>query len=51
MVEIYVSAWKGGVIQARHLIRTTDETRAEAEFLRRYPQYCGLAIICEGVWE
>lgn len=51
MVEIYVSAWKGGVLQARHLICTTDETRAEAEFLRRYPQYRGLAIICEGVWK
>ena len=51
MIDIYISAWKGGVIQARHLIRAEDESAAEAEFLRRYPQYRGMAIICEGAWK
>lgn len=51
MRDFYVAAYKSGVIQARHLIRALDESDAEGVFLRRYPQYRGMAIICEGSWK
>ena len=51
MTKFYVSAWKGGILQVRHLIGATDETEAESLFVRRYPQYRGMAIICEGGWK
>ena len=51
MTQFYVSAWKGGVLQARHLIRALDESDAEIEFMYQYPQYRGMAIICEGGWK
>lgn len=51
MRDFYVAAYKSGVLQARHLIRALDETDAEIEFLRRYPQYRGMAVICEGMWK
>lgn len=51
MRDFCVSAHKGGVIQARHLIRALDESDAEVLFLRQYPQYRGMAVICEGGWK
>lgn len=51
MRDFYVSAHKGGLIQARHLIRALDEVEAERVFLRTYPQYRGMAIIIEGSWK
>lgn len=51
MRDFYLSAWKGGVIQARHLVRALDESDAEVIFLRQYPQYRGMAVICEGSWK
>ena len=51
MRDFYVAAYKSGAIQARHLIRALDEVDAEIEFLRRYPQCRGMAIICEGSWK
>lgn len=51
MIAIYISAWKSGVLQARHLIRAENEAEAERVFLLRYPQYRGMAIVCEGGWK
>ena len=51
MRDFYVSAHKGGLIQARHLIRAIDDSDAEILFLRQYPQYRGMAIIIEGSWK
>lgn len=51
MRKFYVSAWKGGVIQARKLIEADDESSAEAVFLRQNPGYRGMAIVCEGTFK
>ena len=51
MKDFYVAAYKSGLLQARHLIRALDESDAEVEFLRLYPECRGMAIICEGGWK
>ena len=51
MKDFYVSAYKAGQIQARHLIRALGEYEAERLFLLKYPECKDMAIIVEGTWK
>ena len=50
-MQIYLSVWLRGELQARHLVDAANVADAVAKLLRVCPQYAAMHIVAEGAWK